>query len=83
MTPPSEVTENLYAMDEAGLKAHGIETLPENLHEALELMQSDKLIMDTLGEHVAQAYIDCKEREWAEYCAHVSTWEREKYIIAY
>lgn len=83
MTPPSEVTENLYAMDEAGLKAHGIETLPESLHEALELMQSDKLIMDTLGEHVAQAYIDCKEREWAEYCAHVSTWEREKYIIAY
>lgn len=83
MTPPSEVTENLYAMDEAGLKAHGIETLPESLHEALELMQNDKLIMDTLGEHVAQAYIDCKEREWAEYCAHVSTWEREKYIIAY
>ncbi len=83
MTPPSEVTENLYDMDEAGLKAHGIETLPGSLHEALELMQGDKLVMDTLGEHVAQAYIDCKEREWAEYCAHVSTWEREKYIIAY
>ncbi len=83
MTPPSEVTENLYDMDEAGLKAHGIETLPGNLYEALELMQEDKLIMDTLGEHVAQAYIDCKKREWAEYCAHVSTWEREKYIIAY
>lgn len=83
MTPPSEVTENLYDMDEAGLKAHGIETLPGDLYEAVELMKQDKLIMDTLGEHVAQAYIDCKDKEWAEYRAHVSDWEREKYIIAY
>ena len=83
MTPPSEVTENLYDMDEAGLKAHGIETLPGDLYEAVELMKQDKLIMDTLGEHVAQAYIDCKDKEWAESRAHVSDWEREKYIIAY
>ena len=29
--------------------------------------------MDTLGEHVAQAFLRCKEAEWAEYNAHVST----------
>lgn len=83
MTPPSEVTENLYEMDEAGRRAKGIEDLPGDLNEALELMQQDKLVMDTLGPHVGQAYLDSKKAEWEEYRAHVSGWEREKYIIAY
>lgn len=83
MTPPSEVKENLYDMDEAGRRANGVETLPRDLNEALYLMRQDKLVMDTLGEHVAQAFLRCKEAEWAEYNAHVSTWERDKYIIAY
>ena len=83
MTPPSEVTENLYEMDEAGRRAKGIEDLPGDLNEALELMQQDQLVMDTLGPHVGQAYLDSKKAEWEEYSAHVSGWEREKYIIAY
>ena len=83
MTPPSEVTENLYEMDEAGRRAKGIEDLPGDLNEALELMQQDQLVMDTLGPHVGQAYLNSKEAEWEEYRAHVSGWEREKYIIAY
>lgn len=83
MTPPSEVTENLYEMDEAGRRAKGIEDLPGDLNEALEFMQQDQLVMDTLGPHVGQAYLDSKKAEWEEYRAHVSGWEREKYIIAY
>ena len=83
MTPPSEVTENLYEMDEAGRRAKGIEDLPGDLNEALELMQQDSLVMDTLGPHVGQAYLDSKKAEWEAYRAHVSDWEREKYIIAY
>ena len=83
MTPPSEVTENLYEMDEAGRRAKGIEDLPGDLNEALELMQQDQIVMDTLGSHVGQAYLDSKKAEWEAYRAHVSDWEREKYIIAY
>ena len=83
MTPPSEVTENLYEMDEAGRRAKGIEDLPGDLNEALELMQQDSLVMDALGPHVGQAYLDSKKAEWEAYRAHVSDWEREKYIIAY
>ena len=83
MTPPSEVTENLYEMDEAGRRAKGIEDLPGDLNEALELMQQDSLVMDTLGPHVGLAYLDSKKAEWEAYRAHVSDWEREKYIIAY
>ena len=83
MTPPSEVKENLYAMDEAGRRAKGMETLPRDLNEALELMRQDKLVMDTLGEHVAQAFLRSKQAEWEAYNAHVSAWEIDKYMIAY
>ena len=83
MTPPSEVKENLYAMDEAGRRAKGVETLPRDLNEALELMRQDKLGMDTLGEHVAQAFLRSKQAEWEAYNAHVSAWEIDKYMIAY
>ena len=39
--------------------------------------------MDTLGEHVAQAFLRSKQAEWEAYNAHVSAWEIDKYMIAY
>lgn len=83
MTPPSEVREDLNAMDEAVRRAKGVESLPRDLNEALELMRRDQLVMDTLGEHVAQAYLRTKQAEWEEYNTHVSAWETGKYMIAY
>ena len=83
MTPPAEITENIYAMDAAARKTHGIESLPGSLEEAIKAMQEDQLILDTLGEHVAANYIEGKMKEWDEYRTRVSSWEREKYIINY
>ena len=83
MTPPSEVREDLNAMDEAVRRGKGVESLPRDLNEALELMRRDQLVMDTLGEHVAQAYLRTKQAEWEEYNTHVSAWETGKYMIAY
>ena len=83
MTPPDEVTENIFVMDEAARKAHGIDSLPGSLEEAIHAMEADQLILDTLGEHVVANYLDGKRREWDEYRTRVSSWEREKYIINY
>ena len=83
MTPPAEITENIYAMDAAARKAHGIESLPGSLEEALRALEADQLILDTLGGHVAANYLTGKWREWDEYRTRVSSWEREKYIINY
>ncbi|MCD8008548.1 MAG: type I glutamate--ammonia ligase [Clostridiales bacterium] len=83
MTPPAEITENIYAMSDAQRAYLGIETLPTSLHEALEEMQKDSCIMDTLGKHVAKAYIEGKEKEWKEYRVQVSQWERDKYMTVY
>jgi glutamine synthetase len=83
MVPPAEVTENIFAMDQAEREAHGIESLPGSLEEALHALEADPLILDALGEHVADNYIAGKQAEWDEYRTRVSSWEREKYIINY
>ena len=83
LTPPPEVTENIFVMDEAARQAHGIDSLPGSLEEAIRALEADPLILDTLGEHVAANYIAGKKKEWDEYRTRVSSWEREKYIINY
>ena len=70
-------------MDAATRAAFGIESLPRTLEEALEALEQDPLILDVLGEHVAAHYIAGKRREWEEYQTRVSSWEIEKYLVAY
>ena len=53
------------------------------LEEAIRELEADQLILDTLGDHVAQNYLEGKKKEWEEYRTRVSSWEREKYIINY
>ena len=83
MTPPPEITDNIYEMDNAARAQRGIDSLPASLEEALNALKQDQLIIDTLGEHVFNQYVAGKEKEWDEYRTRVSSWERDKYIIAY
>ena len=46
-------------------------------------VKADKLMMDTLGEHISAQYIAGKEAECREYRTRVSNWEIAKYMIAY
>lgn len=83
LTPPDEITENIYDMDAKTRRQHGIEDLPGSLKLALEYLKKDQLMMDTLGPHVASQYIAGKEAECYEYHTRVSNWEIAKYMIAY
>lgn len=83
LTPPPEVTENIFDMNAADRKVHGIDSLPDSLEEAIHALEADPLVLDTLGEHVAANYIEGKRKEWEEYRTRVSSWEREKYITNY
>ena len=83
MTPPAEVTENIFEMSPAARRRRRIDALPASLDEALTALKKDKFILHVLGEHVASQYIAGKEAEWEEYRTRVSSWERDKYIINY
>lgn len=83
MTPPEEVTSNIFEMDEAERAEKGIVSLPGSLKEALDEMQKDPLIRETLGDHVYEQYIAGKIKEWDSYRTSVSKWERDRYMVTY
>lgn len=83
LTPPPEITENIYAMDAQTREANHICALPETLEDALRAMEQDALVMDVLGDHVARHYLEGKKKEWNEYQTRVSSWELEKYLVTY
>ena len=49
LTPPPEVTENIFDMNAADRKVHGIDSLPDSLEEAIHALEADPLVLDTLG----------------------------------
>ena len=83
LTPPDEITENIFAMAPATRAAKGIESLPGTLHEAVKCLKADAVICEALGEHVLSQYVDGKEKEWDAYRTHVSAWEIDRYLVMY
>ena len=83
LTPPEEITENIFAMDAAARAARGIDSLPGTLIEAVQCLKADEVICAALGEHVLSQYVAGKEREWDAYRTHVSAWEIDRYIVMY
>jgi glutamine synthetase len=83
LTPPAEITENIYEMSPAKRLENSITSLPGSLEEAIAELLKDDLIKETLGEHVLTQYINGKEAEWNEYRTQVSDWEINKYFISY
>ena len=83
LSPPAEITENIYEMDAAALAAHGIENLPDTLESAVAAMLRDPVVTGALGNHVTTQYTAGKQREWYEYRTRVSQWELDKYLVTY
>jgi len=75
---PSE--ENKFEMSEEDLLARGIEVLPGSLGEAIRETENSGLMRECLGNHVFETLIKNKKIEWKEYRAHVSDFERERYL---
>lgn len=78
--PPAGVDKNIFSMTEEQKDAEGIDSLPNNLLEAIHEMEKDELVKGVLGEHAYERYIMAKKQEWAQYCRQVSNWELEQYL---
>ena len=81
--PPDEVKGNVFEMDEEKMEELGIEELPRDLHHAVKALKKDTFVRNVLGEHVAEKYIEAKEKEWEEYRVYVTNWELEEYLYKY
>jgi glutamine synthetase type III len=52
-----------------------VKRVPNNLLDALRELESSTVMRDRLGGEILDSYIKLKKQEWAEYTAHLSTWE--------
>lgn len=78
--PPAGVDKNIFSMTEEQKDAEGIDSLPNNLLEAIHELERDDLVKEVLGDHAYSRYIMAKKQEWAQYCSQVSNWELEQYL---
>ena len=70
-------------MTDAQRKKHKIEMLPTSLECAITELKKDKLICNTLGEHILEKYVEAKELEWQNYKTRISQWEIDEYLSKY
>lgn len=80
LTAPDPVRENIYEFDETTREEYGIDTLPPNLGRAIDALESNEVILDALGDHIAEKFIEAKRAEFGEYRAAVSEWEIDQYL---
>jgi glutamine synthetase len=77
---PEPTEENVFEMTHEERQRRGIDLLPDSLREAIEIAEGSTLLRACLGEHVFESLLKNKKMEWAEYRAHVSDFERQRYL---
>ena len=77
---PPEASNNIYEMAEAERVSAGIASLPEDLHDAIQLAEGSKVLRDALGDHVHEYLIRNKRAEWDSFKSYVSPYELERYL---
>jgi glutamine synthetase len=77
---PEPIEENIFEMDIKKREEAGIETLPDNLLEAVKYMEKSNLVRETLGEHIFYKFVENKKIEWDRFRTHVSDYELDSYL---
>ena len=74
------VEEGLYTLEEQVRLRRGIGLLPATLGEALSALQADEVVLDALGQQIAEWFVEAKSQEWNEYRREVHPWELRRYL---
>jgi glutamine synthetase len=81
--PGPPINKNIFTMSHRERRHLRIDDLPGNLSEALDELEKDDLVRDTLGEHLFEHFLAAKREEWLDYIKHVSPWEVDRYLSVY
>jgi len=77
---PPPVEESLYGFDDVELERRNVGLLPDNLKDAMSALEADEVVLDALGDTLAERFLEVKLLEWKEYRAQVTPWEQEQYL---
>jgi glutamine synthetase len=78
---PEAAEENLH--DRQPRLENRLNTLPDSLSSALDALEADPIICDTLGAYIADGFVQAKRAEWEDYRLDVTEWELKKYLPTY
>lgn len=77
---PEPMEKNLYHLSNEERKELGIESLPNNLEEAILIAEQSELIKKALGDHVFTRFITLKKNEWEDYRIQLTQYELDKLL---
>jgi len=77
---PPEAANNIYEMSDAERAEAGIDSLPEDLYQALLEFEKSSFVREALGDHVCDYLIRNKWQEWNDYKALVTPYEIDRYL---
>jgi glutamine synthetase len=83
LQPPEPVNKNIYRMSQREKSRLRIGSLPVSLDDALNQMDKDRLVRDTLGDHIYLHHLAAKRKVWEIYIQQVHPWEQERYLTMY
>jgi glutamine synthetase len=75
-----EIHTNLFACTKAEREALGVDSLPENLKEAIACFKKDTLMQEAIGAHLTGKLIESKQIEWDDFRTTVTEWEIKRYL---
>ncbi|MDH4160722.1 MAG: glutamine synthetase family protein [Actinomycetota bacterium] len=77
---PPGAEDDVWSLTEGERRALGIDPLPQNLAEAIAVMERSELVAETLGEQVFDFFLRNKRQEWHDYRAQVTPFELQRYL---
>src|SRR6266567_4371037 len=77
---PPGAEDDVWALTSAERRALGIRPLPQDLDQAIKVMQDSELVAETLGEHVFDFFLRNKREEWQEYRRQGTEYELGRYL---
>ncbi|WP_018660288.1 type I glutamate--ammonia ligase [Heyndrickxia acidiproducens] len=80
---PAPVDRNIYVMTKEEREEAGIVDLPGTLLQALDFLKSDEVMVEALGDHIVEHFLEAKEIEWDMFRTQVHQWERDQYLQMY
>lgn len=77
---PDPVEEDVYHLSLEERNKLGIESLSDNLFEAILEVERSEVVRNALGDHIFYKFIENKRIEWDNYRVHVSQYEIDRYL---
>ncbi len=82
LEPGEPFLGNMYDLGLEEILRRGIRMFPQNLNDALNNLEKDEVILETLGA-IAPDFIALKQQEWKDYHRDISSWEIDRYLTLF